>query len=181
MAERRRLALAEPVRVNDGDQIIQFVNSRERRRFPNRAFGDFAIAHQDVGVVIQFVQSRGERHADADAEALAERTRRHVREREARRGMTFQFAGELPERRQFGNRQKTVFRPRGVKQRRGVAFRQNETVVVIVVRILRIVTHLPEKKRGDQIRRREARGRMSAARRRRRGDGMNSQLVGDAL
>ena len=59
MAERRRLALAEPVRIHDGDQIIQFVKTRQRRGFPNRAFGDFAVAHQDVGVVIQLVEPRG--------------------------------------------------------------------------------------------------------------------------
>jgi hypothetical protein len=100
MAERRRLALAETVRVHDGDQIIQLVITRERRGFPNGAFGDFAVAQQDVSVVIQFVEPRGARHADADAQTLAERTGRHVGKREARRGMAFEFAGELPERQQ---------------------------------------------------------------------------------
>ena len=98
MTERRGFALAEAVRVHDGDQIIQFVISGERRRFPDRALGDFAVAEQDVGVVIQIIQPRGARHADADAETLAERAGRHVHEREARRGMAFEFAVQLPER-----------------------------------------------------------------------------------
>ena len=44
MAERRFLALAETVRVHDGDQIIQLVNAGERCGFPDRTLGDFAIA-----------------------------------------------------------------------------------------------------------------------------------------
>jgi len=38
-----------------------------------------------------------------------------------------------------------------------------------------------EEQRGDDIRRRAAGGRMAAARRRGRGDGVDAQLVGDAL
>src|SRR5471030_1837379 len=49
------------------------------------------------------------------------------------------------------------------------------------MRIFRVVTHLAEKQHGCNIRRRAARGRMSAARRRCRGDGMDAELVGDAL
>ena len=56
MAERRGLALAEAVRVHDGDQIVQLVIAGERRGFPDGAFGDFAVAEQDVGVVIQLVE-----------------------------------------------------------------------------------------------------------------------------
>ncbi len=86
MAERRGFALAETVRVHDGDQIIQFVNARERRGFPNGAFGDFAVAEQDVSVVIQLVQPRGERHADADAQDPG-RANRSPRPQTRRRGV----------------------------------------------------------------------------------------------
>src|SRR5207342_291162 len=55
------------------------------------------------------------------------------------------------------------FGPRGVKQRRGVAFGQNETVVVVKVWILRVETHVPEEQGRHDIRRRAARSRMSAA------------------
>ncbi len=181
VAERGFLALAETVGVHDGDKIIQLVNARERRGFPNGAFGDFAVAEQNVGVVIQLVLSRGERHADADAKPLAERTGRHVGEREARRGMAFKVIAKLAELQQFRNRDETVFRPRGVKQRRGVAFREDEPVVVVIMRILRVIFHVAEEERGDDIRRRAARSRVAAARRRGRFDGVDAQLVGDSF
>ena len=59
--------------------------------FPNGAFGDLAVTKQDVSVVIQFVEPRGERHAGADAQALAERAGRHVHKRQPRRGMAFEI------------------------------------------------------------------------------------------
>ena len=97
MAKRRRLALAEAVVVHNGDQIVELVNTRERRRFPDRAFGNFAVAEQDVGVVIEIVQTRGQRHARADAQALAQRAGGHVHEGQPRRRMTFKIATELAE------------------------------------------------------------------------------------
>ena len=122
MAEHRRLALAETVRVHDRDEIAQLVKAREVRRLPDRAFRDFAVTEQNVGVVIQLVLPRRERHADADAETLAERTRRHIREREARRGMAFEIIAELAQLQKFRDGNKTIFRPRGVEQGSGVAF-----------------------------------------------------------
>ena len=181
VAERRRLALAEAVGVHDGDEIVQFVNARDVRGLPDRAFGDFAVAEQDVGVVIQLVEPRGQRHASADAQALAERTGRHVHERQPRRGMAFEIGGEFAQRQQFARGKEAGLRPRGVEERRGVAFRQNETVVVVVVRILRVVSHVAEKQRGRQVRRRAARSGMAAARRGGGRDGMDAQLVCDAL
>ena len=58
---------------------------------------------------------------------------------------------------------------------------KDEPVVVVVMRILRVVTHVSEEEGRDQIGRGTARGRMPAPRRRRRGNGMNPQLAGDAL
>ena len=163
VAERRRLALAEAVGIHQGDQIVEFVNARQRCRFPDRALGDFAVAHQDVGVVIEIVQAGGQRHADADAQALAQRAGRHVHERQARRRMTFEVAAELAEFQQFTGGEQAGFRPRGIKQRRGVALGKNKTIVVVVVGILRVVTHVAEKQRGHHVRRRAARSRVSAA------------------
>ena len=47
---------------------VKLVNTRKRRRFPYRAFGNFAVAEQDISVVIQLVEPRGERHAGANAQ-----------------------------------------------------------------------------------------------------------------
>src|SRR5438874_3513894 len=49
------------------------------------------------------------------------------------------------------------------------------------MRVLRIKTHVPEEQRGDEVGRRTTRSGMSAARRRGCGDGMNPQLIGNAL
>ena len=105
MAERRGFALAEAVRIHDGDQIIQFVHARERRGFPNRAFGDFAVAEQDVSVVIQFIQPRGERHADADAKPWPSEPVATSTNAQSRRWMTFEFATELAEFQKFAHRE----------------------------------------------------------------------------
>ena len=146
-----------------------------------RAFGEFAVAEQDVGVVIQLVETRGQRHAGPDAQALAERAGGHVHERQARRRMAFEVAAVFAELQQIVHGKQTGFRPRGVKDRRGVPFGKNETVVVVIVRIFRVVTHVPEKQRRHHVRRRQARSRMAAA----RGGGgvnrMNAQLVRNAL
>ena len=93
--------------------------------------------------------------------------------------MAFEIVAELAELQQFRNRHETVFRPRGVKQRRGVAFRENEPVIVVIVRVLRVILHVAEEQRGDNVRRRAAGGWMTAASRRGRLDGVDAQLVGN--
>ena len=87
-----------------------------------RAFGDFAVAEQDVGVVIQLVEPRGQRHADADAQALAERAGGHVHERQPRRRMAFEVAAEFAELQQIARRETNRFPPtrRKAAARRGL-------------------------------------------------------------
>ena len=60
-----------------------------------------------------------------------------------------------------------------------MAFGKNETVVVGVVRILRVEPHVAEKQRRHDVRRRTAGGGMSAARRRGRRNRVDPQLVRD--
>ena len=71
MAQHGGLALAEPVYVHHGNQVVQVVEARQCGRFPHRALGAFAVAEQDIGAVVQFVEVRAQRHSDADAQALA--------------------------------------------------------------------------------------------------------------
>ena len=181
VAQRGGLALAEPVHVHNGNQVVQVVDARQRGRFPHRALGAFAVAEQDISAVVQVVEPRAQRHADADAQALAQRAGRHIRKRQARGRMAFEVAAELAELEQVLHREQPGLRPGGVQQRRGVAFGEDEAVVVVVVGILRVVAHVPEEQGRHHVGRRTARGGMPAARRRGRGDGMNPQLAGDAL
>jgi len=95
--------------------------------------------------------------------------------------MTFEVAAELTQLQQIACREQPGFRPCGVKERGGVALRQNEAVVVVKMRIFRVVAHVTEKQRGHQVRRRAAGSGMTAACRGRGSDGMDPQLVCDAL
>ena len=153
MAQGGGLALAQPVHVHDRHQIVQLVNARQRGRFPHRALGAFAVAHQHIGAVVQVVEPRAQRHAHADAQALAQRAGRHVHERQARRRMAFQVAAELAQLEQVLHREQPRLRPGRIEQRRGVALGKNEPVVVVVMGILRVVTHVPEEQRRHQVRR----------------------------
>jgi hypothetical protein len=58
-----------------------------------------------------------------------------------------------------------------------MALRQNKTVIIGIARILRVKPHVTKKQSRHNIRRRAARTRMPTACRRRRGNGINSQLV----
>src|ERR1700744_2439954 len=94
----------------------------------------------------------GQRHANPNAKALTQRTGGDIGKREARGGVTFEVIAELAELQEFSHRDKAVFSPNSVNQRSGVAFGKNETVVVVIMRVLRIILHVPEKQRGGKIR-----------------------------
>ena len=62
-----------------------------------------------------------------------------------------------------------------------MTFGQDETVVVVVVRVLRIILHMTEKQGRHDIGRRAARSRVSAASRSGGFNGMDAQLIGNPL
>ena len=95
-----------------------------------------AVAQQHIGPVIQIIQPGAKRHADADAQALAQRTGGHIDKRQARRGVAFEVASELAQLQQFFNREQPGLSPGRVQQRGRMAFGENETVVVVVLGFL---------------------------------------------
>src|SRR4051812_3192772 len=100
---------------------------RELNRLPLRSLGHLAVAKQHVGAIRQPVEAaRVERHAEPDAETLAERARRRLGVRKARRWMTFEPAAEMPERHQLLFVDAAGHRPQRVEKRRRVALRENE-------------------------------------------------------
>ena len=173
-----RPALAERVDIGDPAQIVEPRRRAGVRRFPHRALGRLAVAEHHVGAVIGFDPARVERRADGRADTLAERSGRHVDERQARRRMSLEIRIDPPQLQQLGPVECARFSPRRIQHRRGVAFRQNESIAVGVVRIFRQESHLGEEKRGDEVRRRAARRRMSAARFGSRFDGIDPQPSG---
>ena len=102
-------------------------------------------------------------HADRGADALAERSGRHVHERQPRRRVPLQVGIDPPQLQQLGAIERAGLGPRRVEQRRRVSLRENEPVAARVLRVLRIEAHLGEEERRDEIRGRKAARRMSAA------------------
>jgi len=64
-------------------------------------FGDFAVAEQDVGIVIQMVERAASAMPAPTLKALAKRTGRHVTNGKPRCWMALEVAVELAEFQQF--------------------------------------------------------------------------------
>jgi hypothetical protein len=84
--------------------------------------------------------------------------------------MTFEIRINAAEFLQICHRKQSGFRPRGVKNRSGVAFGKNEAVVVVIFRVLRVVAHVAVEQRGHQIGHRTARSWMTTTSRCRGGN-----------
>ncbi len=181
VAQRGRLALPQPVDIHEGNQVVQLLHPGERGRLPHRAFGGFAVSEQHVGVVIQLIQPRGQRHAHADAQPLSERSGGHVGKRQARGGMPFEVRGVFAQLQQGLDREQSGLGPRRVEQRGGVSFGEDKAVVVMEMRMLGIIAHVPEEQCGHEIRGGQAGRGMSTAGGGGGGDRVNAQLVGDSL
>ena len=69
----RGAALAEPVEVEDRDQVVDLVEGRSLHRFPDAALRDLGITHEHPGPAGEAVQPHGQRHPESDREALAQR------------------------------------------------------------------------------------------------------------
>ena len=151
MAPLRRPALAEPVDVDDPAERIELVVRRGLRRLPDRAFGRLAVAEQHVGAVVGLDAARVERDADAGADALSERSGRDIDPRQPRRRMSLEIGIEAPQRQQLIARDDARLGPGGIEDRRRVSFRQHEAIVVGVLRVARVVAHLREEQRRDDV------------------------------
>ena len=87
-------------------------------------------------------------HAAGHAEALSEGSGGHIDEIEAGSGMTFKVTVQLTKFGQILNGELTGHGVGGIKDRRSVAFRQNEAVVASV---LRLAVVIPSKKTKKYI------------------------------
>ena len=177
----RRAALAEAVDVGDRAEVVELVEGRDVRRLPDRAFGGLAVAEQHVGAVVGVDAPRVQRHADAGAEPLPERSGRDVDERQPRRRMALEIGGDLPQLQHVLARERAGRRPGGVQQRRRVAFRQHEAVGLRMLRIVRVESHLGEEQRRDDVGRRETRRRMAGTGLRRRAHRIDAKLCGEIV
>src|SRR5688500_20213202 len=102
VAQHCGATLAEPVDVNDAGEIRRAVVTGELNGLPLGSSLHCAVAEQHKGAIRQLVQPACiQRHAEADAESLAERARRSFCQRESWRWMSLKPAAERAERFQF--------------------------------------------------------------------------------
>ena len=96
-AVHRLAALAEPVDVDDRDEVVELEMRRVLERLPLRALGDLAVAAKRPDAERQPVELlAGERHPHRVRKSLAERAGGDVDPRDARRRMPLEDRVELP-------------------------------------------------------------------------------------
>ena len=177
----RRPALTERVDVGHTAQIVETGRRGGVGRFPDRSFRRLTVAEQHVGAIRRPDAARVQRRPDRRTDALPERARRHVDERQARRRMPFEVGVDAAQLEQLAPVERAGLSPRGVENRRGVALRKDEAIGVGIVRIAGIEAHFGEEQRGHQVGHRAAAGRMAAGRLRGRADRVDAQARGDVL
>ena len=180
-AELGGAALAEPVDVEDRDQVGQLVVGGLVEGLPHRALGHLAVSAQDPDPVRQFVQVlAGQRDADAVGQALAERSGGHVDPGQDRGGVTLEPRAETP----VAGHQLLVgddpdrLEDR-VEQRRGVPLGEDEVIVAGVVWVVPVVAQVPADQDGEQVGGGHARGRVPGSGRSARADGVHPQLLAE--
>ncbi len=149
--EVRRRGERDQVRVVEHDQTTEPKGAGERRRFRGNPFHHVAVAGEDIGVVVHDIVAMTiegrrqpplrDRHADAVAEPLTERSRGDL---DAGRAPALRMTGRsalpLPELLEVFHREVVAGqKQQTVEQRTGVPGREHEPVAVGPRRILRIV------------------------------------------
>jgi hypothetical protein len=148
-------ALAEPVDVEDHGQVVELPVGGVLEGLPDRSLGHLAVAGENPDAVGPRVDRlRGERDADADGKAEAERAGGDVDPWQRRAGMALQRAAE-----RAGCEQLFVADRPGrlvdrVEQRRGVALGEDQVVVVRVLWVVEAVAEVLLGEHRDQVGRR---------------------------
>ena len=163
-AQHRLARLAEPVDVDDRDQVVEAFPAGVLERLPHRALGHLGVAAQAPHAVRQAVQPAArDRHADRDRQPLAERAGGDIGRRDARRRVALEPRAELPERQQLlvvddgGRLQHRVV------ERRGVALGEDQVVGGGVVEVRRVEPQVAVDQHRQQIGGGHRRGRVAGA------------------
>ena len=153
---------------------------RVLERLPDRSFGHLAVAAQHPDAVGQLVEAlAGERDADADRQALAERAGRHVDPRQHRSGMALEAAPELAERQQLLVGDRAGGLEEAVVERRGVSLGEDQVVVAGIVGAGEVVAQVLGEQHGHQVGGRHRRRRMARAGGVARPDRVDAELLSE--
>ena len=178
LLRRDVVALAEPVAVEDGDDVGELLVGDEVHRLPDLAFARLAVADQAIDRLVDAVEPRGGAEPRRHRQALAERAGRRVEEGKAQRrvGMAVDRAVDGAQLHQVLRRHRLGVALRiegdaeigasGIDDRHRMALRQHQPVGARRARPLRVPAHHPVHQHRRQMRQRQRRGRMAAPRRR---------------
>ncbi len=174
-------ALAEPVDVDDRDQVGQLVVRRLVQGLPDRALGHLAVPAQHPHPVREPVEVlAGQRDAHPVGQALAERSGGDVHPRQHRGGVAFQAGSEAPvSGHQFlvgDHPDRLVDR---IQQRGRVALGEDQVVVAVVARVVPVVAQVAADQHREQVGSRHARGGVTGPRTRAGPDGVHPKLRGE--
>ena len=136
--------LPQAVNVKDPYEVVQLVVGGDLHGLPLRALRHFAVSEEHVGPVRKLVQVLPvQGHSKADGQALPQGTGGGLRVSEGHGGMTFQGASEFPVRHHLLVGHLACSDPQGIEKRRGVALGKDETVVVGMLRLIRVIAKDP--------------------------------------
>jgi hypothetical protein len=179
--EHGRAALAQPVDVDHGAQVVETVVGPQRGGLPHRTLGRLAVSQQHVGAGRGSRAARVERHAERGTDALAQGSGGDVYERQTRRRVALEVGRDLPQLEQPRRVERAGLGPGGVEDGGRVPLGQDEPVVLGPPGVGRVETHLAEEQRRDDFRGRAAARRVAASRLGRRSHRVEAEPGGDVV
>ena len=148
----RLSALAEPVDIDDHDEVVESVVGCVLECLPDRALRHLAVSAQDPDAIGRFFQSlAGERDTDANGKAEAERTGCDVDPGEQRRRMPLQPAAERTEAEQLLFRDRPRCQVQRVQQGRSVALGEDHVVVQAILGLIEVVAEVLREEDSHQV------------------------------
>src|SRR5215204_2239012 len=181
-AVHRLAGLAEAVHVQDGREVVELVEGGVLEGLPHRTLRHLGVAAKHPDTIGESVQVlAGEGHADPYGQSLAQRPRGHVYPGDLGRRVSLQAAAELAERHELLVRDRARRFIDGVEQRGGVAFGEDEVVVVGVFGVVEVVAEVLAQEHGQQVGRRHGRGGVSRPGARARTDAIDPELLGETV
>ena len=179
-ADHRLAGLAEPVDVDDRRQVVELLVRGVLERLPHRALGHLGVAAQAPGPERQAVEPlAGQRDADRDRQALAERAGGHVHPRDDRHRVALELRAEAAEAQEIlvGDRPRRL--QQRVVERRRVALGEDQVVVARVLGVLEVEVQVLVEQDGHEVGRRHRGGGVARVGLRGGADRVDAELLAE--